>query len=136
MEQALQFLTDATVSDALLRHLLDPIMDERLKLAFTKLEELIAVHKEHPETRNQSFTDHYNNLQRKQYERKTTRVLEEAFKKSGGEMSDEDIPQLLAKLREDNQADMDMSAAESTFNAMEAFYKVRLANIWSNSYTR
>jgi hypothetical protein len=133
VEQALQFLTDATVSDALLRHLLDPIMDERLKSAFTKLEELIAVHKEHPETRNHYFTDHYNALQRKHNERKTTRVLEEAFKKRGGEMSDHDIPHLLAKLREDNQADMDMVAAESTFNAMEAFYRVRLNHICSNS---
>jgi len=53
-------LTDATVSDALLRHLLDPIMDQRLVLAYAKLDELLAVHKEHPETRNHYFTDNYN----------------------------------------------------------------------------
>ena len=65
VEQALQYSADDTVSDALLRYLLDPIMDNKLKLAHAKLEELMAVHKEHPETRNHYFTDTYNALQQK-----------------------------------------------------------------------
>ncbi|KAF2795549.1 hypothetical protein K505DRAFT_273051, partial [Melanomma pulvis-pyrius CBS 109.77] len=125
VEQALQHLTDATVSDALLRHLLDPIMDQRLTLAYAKLDELMAVHKEHPETRNHDFIDRYNSLQRKQSEAKTTKALEEAFKRNG-EMSAEDIPHLLMLLRRNTEADLDLVAAESTFNAMEAFYKVAI----------
>jgi hypothetical protein len=124
VEQALQHLTDETVSDALLRHLLDPIMDQRLTLAHAKLDELMAVHKEYPETRNRYFTDTYNALQRKQWEAKTTKLLEEGFEEDG-DLSADDIPHLLTLLRRDTEADADVLAAESTFNAMQAFYKVR-----------
>lgn len=117
------YLTDATVSDALLRHLLDPVMDDRLAMAYVKLDELLAVHQEHPETRNHYFTDKYNALQARQYKNKTTQALEDAFEKRG-EMTEEDIPHLLAMLREKKEVNMDLIAAGSTFNAMEAFYKV------------
>jgi len=127
VEQALQYLTDATVGDALLRYLLDPIMDNKLKLAHVKLEELMAVHKEHPETRNHYFTDMYNALQRKQSEAETTDVLQKAFK-DRIRMTDDDIPSIVTTLREKREADMDLVAAESTYNAMEAFYKVYRQN--------
>lgn len=133
VEEALQYLTDATVSDALLRYLLDPILDERLKTAYLKLDELMAVHKEHPETRNQYFTDQYNALQKQQFEKKTTKVLKDAFRKHG-EMTEADIPHLLALLRHDTEDDMDWIAAQSTFNAMEAFYKVRFHTLSHGSY--
>lgn len=123
VEQALQYLTDATVSDALLRYLLDPIMDSKLKLAFAKLDELMLVHKEHPETRNHYFTDMYNALQKKQSDIKTTNVLKKAFEKRE-EMTEADIPFLASMLQEKPEADMDLIAAESTYNAMEAFYRV------------
>jgi len=67
VKQVLQYLTDATVSDALLRHLLDPVMDKRLTLAYGKLHELMAVHKERPETRSYHFTDEYNAFQQKKF---------------------------------------------------------------------
>jgi len=127
VEQALQHLTDVTVSDALLRHVLDPVMDQRLILAYAKLDELMAVHKEHPETRNNYFTDRYNALQRNQLEAKTTKLLEKAFERDG-DMSARDIPRLLLMLHRNTETDVDLVAAESTFNAMEAFYKVRQAS--------
>ena len=123
VEQALQYLTDATVSDALLRYLLDPIMDNKLKLAYIKLDELISIHKEHPETRNHYFTDMYNALQRKQSETETTNVLKKAFAHRS-EITEDDIPSLVATLQQKPEANMDLVAAESTYNAMEAFYKV------------
>lgn len=123
VEQALQYLTDTTVSDALLRYLLDPIMDNKLKLAYAKLEELMAVHKEHPETRNHYFTDMYNALQWKQSEAETTNVLLKAFQDQSS-MTDDDIPSLVAILREKREADMDLLTAQSTYSAMEVFYKV------------
>lgn len=133
MEQALQHLTDATVSDALLRHLLDPLMDQRLALANTKLDELLAVHKEHPETRNHYFTDRYNTLQRDQTAAETTQILERAFARRPS-MTEADIPRLVALLRQSTEADMDLVAAESTFNAMEAFYKVRQRSMYSSLF--
>lgn len=123
VEQALQFLTDATVSDAVLRYLLDPIMDNRLKLAYNKLDELMSSHNEHPETRNHYFTDVYDALQRKQSETETTNLLKKAFA-SRNEMTEDDIPFLMATLRGKLEDDMDFVAAEATYNAMEAFYKV------------
>jgi len=127
VEQALQYLTDDTVSDALLRYLLDPIIDNKLKLAHAKLEELMAVHKEHPETRNHYFTDMYNALQRKQSEAETADVLQKAFE-NRSHMTDDDVSSIIATLREEREADMDLVAAESTYNAMEAFYKVYRQN--------
>lgn len=118
----MQYLTDATVSDALLRHLLDPIMDNKLELAYSKLEELLAVHKEHPETRNHYFTNMYNALQRKQFQIKTTSILQKAAA-NGRVLVEDEIPALVSLLQDEPEADMDLVAAESIFNAMEAFYK-------------
>lgn len=123
MEQALQYSTDATVSDALLRHLIDPILDQRLTMAYAKLKELMAVHKEHPETRNHYFTDNYNALQRQHSEARAIRVLEEEVERRGG-INVDDVPDLVKIMRQKTEADMDLVAVESTFNAVEAFYKV------------
>ena len=124
IEEALQHLTDVTVSDALLRNLLDPIMDKRLALAYAKLKELMAVHREYPETKNLCFVERYNALQRSQWTAKTTKLLQKAFEVKDDSMDACDIPQLLTMLREDAETDADLVAAESTFNAMQAFYEV------------
>ena len=134
MEEALQHLTDATVSEALLRNLIDPVMEQWLKSAYAKLDELLEVHKEHPETRNHYFTDTYNALQRKRNAKRTTQVLQEAFRKRC-DMNENDIPQLLALLNDEDEIDMDLIAAESTFNAMQAFYKASPPSIYYCLYT-
>ena len=125
MEQALQFLTDDTVSDAVLRHLLDPIMDDKLRLAYAKLDELMAAHKEYPETRNHYFTDTYDALQRRPSDTEMTKLLKKAFA-TRTEMTEEDIPFLVGMLKVKAEPDMDLVAARATYNAMEAFYKVCL----------
>lgn len=127
VKQALQYLTDDTISDALLRYLLDPIMNNKLKLAHAKLEELMAVHKEHSEIRNHYFTDIYNALQQKQSEVETADVLQKAFE-NRSHMTDDDISSLVTILREKREAGMDLVAAESTYYAMKAFYKVYRQN--------
>ena len=65
MKQALQYLTNNMINDALLQYLLDSIMNNKLKLAHVKLEKLMTVYKEHSEIRNHYFTDIYNALQQK-----------------------------------------------------------------------
>jgi hypothetical protein len=115
------------VSDALLRYLIDPVMDRRLKSAYDKLDELMAVHKEHPETRNHYFTDRYNALQRNHSEAEVTKALERAFE-TRSRITEGEIPHLVAMIREKTEVDMDLVAARSTFNAMEAFYKARRPN--------
>lgn len=110
VEQALLYLTDATVTDALLRHLLDPVMNDRLAMAYIKLDELLTVHKEYPETRNHYLTDRYNALQARKYENQTIQALEDAFEKRR-EMTEEDIPDLMAVLREEKAVNMDSIAA-------------------------
>ena len=133
IEQALRHLMDATVSDALLWHLLDPIMDERLTLAYAKLDELLAVHKEHPETRNPHFLERYSILQRNQWTAKTTKMLEEAFEKNDS-ISATDIPRLLALLHHDTKTYADLATAKSTFNTIQAFYQVFQACIYHASF--
>ena len=123
VKQALQYLTDATVTDVVLRYLLDSIMNNKLKIAYVKLDELMSVHKQHPETRNHHFTDMYNALQRKKFETESINMLKKAFTNQSS-MTIDDILFLVAMLREKPEADMNLVAAESTFNAMEAFYKI------------
>ncbi len=45
VKQALQYLTDDMISDALLQHLLNSIMNNKLKLAHVKLKKLMTVYK-------------------------------------------------------------------------------------------
>ncbi len=54
-------------------------------------------------------------------------MLQKAFE-NRSHMTDDDIPSLVAILREKREADMDLVAAESTYYAMEAFYKVYRQN--------
>lgn len=49
-------------------------------------------------------------------------MFEEAFESL--RMTEDDIPRLVEMMRENIEPDMDRIAAGSTFNAMEAFYKV------------
>lgn len=62
-------------------------------------------------------------FQQKKSETESTDVLKKAFTNQSS-MTIDDIPSLVAMLREKPEADMDLVAAESTFNAIEAFYKV------------
>jgi hypothetical protein len=80
------------VSDNWLLYLPDPVMDQRLALANAKLGQLMAVHKEHHETRNYYFTDRYNILQRNQSEAKTAEVLEGVHDRRGGEITKKTHP--------------------------------------------
>ncbi len=123
----MQYLTDVTVSDALLRYLLDLILNNKLNLAYIKLDELISIHKEHPETRNHYFTDMYNALQRKQSETETINVLKKAFAHRS-EITEDDIPSLVTTLQQKPEANMNLVAAEFTYNAMKAFYKITRSN--------
>jgi len=127
VEQALQYLTDVTVSDVLLRYLLDPILDNKLNLTYIKLDELISIHKEHSETRNHYFTDMYNALQRKQSEIETINVLKKAFAHRS-EITEDDISSLVITLQQKPEANMNLVAVEFTYNAMKTFYKVTRSN--------
>ena len=62
-------------------------------------------------------------FQQKKFEIESTDVFKKAFTNQSS-MTIDDIPSLVAMLREKPEADMDLVAAEFTFNAMEAFYKI------------
>ncbi|TKA50187.1 hypothetical protein B0A49_11187 [Cryomyces minteri] len=96
-----------------------------LRFTDADLDGLLVVHKEHPETRNHYFTDTYNALQKQKSEAAVKERLEEALA-DGSSISKDDIPWLMSLLRENAQPDMDLVAAESTYNAMDAFYKVAM----------
>ena len=54
-------------------------MNDKLKIAYIKLDELMSGHKQHFETRNHYFTDMYNALQRRKSQTESTDVLKKAF---------------------------------------------------------
>ncbi|TKA53129.1 hypothetical protein B0A49_11929 [Cryomyces minteri] len=67
----------------------------------------------------------YNALQKQKSEAAVKERLEEALA-DGSSISKDDIPWLISLLRENAQPDMDLVAAESTYNAMDALYKVAM----------
>ena len=123
LDQALHHFTDSGVSDAILRYLIDPIMEEKLSKAYLKLEELLAVHREAPLTTNHYFRDNVQDLQQKRNGVAVEEKLRSAF--VGREnLTENDIPYLLSLIQPKVSPDMDRVAAEDAFDNMNAFYKV------------
>ena len=123
LEQVLQHLTDAEVCAALFYELLEPIMDEKLELAYSKLGELIAVYKDHPITLNHYFQENVAALQKARrnpsIEEKLRRIISER-----NSILERDVPLLMSAMQFEETPDMNRKAAEEIFDNMNAFYKV------------
>lgn len=127
LEQVLQHLTDAEVCAALFYELLEPIMDEKLELAYSKLGELIAVYKDHPITLNRYFQENVAALQKARrnpsIEEKLRRIISEQ-----DTIVESDVPLLMSAMQFEETPDMNRKAAEEIFDNMNAFYKVRTSS--------
>ena len=123
LEQILQHLTDSEVSSAILRELIDPIMDERLDAANSKIDQTIAVYKDHPLTLNHYFQKNITAIKKARREPQIEARLRDIL--SSRNATIEDIPLLMSILEIEETADMNRQAAEEIFDYMNAFYKVR-----------
>ncbi|KAL5354349.1 hypothetical protein ACLOAV_000438 [Pseudogymnoascus australis] len=122
----LQHLTDDDVRDKILRLWLNPIMAQKLETAYSKLDELLEVHKEHPLTINHSFINNRKELQQQDTKDEIQRKLE-SIARPGQALSVEGVTLAMKNLTSEVSADMDMLAAEDAFDNMMAYYKVPIA---------
>ena len=121
--QVLQHLTDAEVCGALLCELLEPMMDEKLQLAYSKLSQVVAVYKDHPTTLDSCFEGNRLALQKARRNPPIEEKLRQIFSDRRAIHTD-DIPLLMSTMQIEETPDPTCRAAEEIFDNMNAFYKV------------
>ena len=126
LEQVLQHLTDVEVSEMLLCELLDPILEKKLDLAYSKLQELIAVYRDHPATLNHYFQENVTALRKARKDPPIEQKLHEIFSQRNT-ISKQDIPLLMSAMQIEETPDMNRKVAEEILDYMNAFYKVRIS---------
>jgi len=125
LELLLRHLTDEDVCENVFRFWLQPIMDENLNLAYSKLDDLLEVHKDYPMTTNSVFLS--NSKKRRQDSSKE--VLESML--NGRSHPDKDlgvdeIAKMMSTITTKENLDMDMVAAEEAFDNMNAYYEIAI----------
>lgn len=111
-----------------------PIMEEKLARAYSKLEELLEVHKDHPMTTNIQFIQ--NNKRSRHDTIKVEiekRIKQDFATKFGQVLSINDIDRMMSTITSPSSSDMDMMAAEEALDSMNAFYEVFLLAFYSIS---
>jgi hypothetical protein len=133
LELANSHLTDEVTADALLREVIDPLMDQRYQDMIAKLIELLMPHqKGHPITYNHYFTETIQNMREKRLEADVARKLSNFF--GGRDLTTlEELPikkvktsSLISALASRKEADMDRYASSEVLDCMQAYYKVRI----------
>lgn len=124
LERVVEHLTEPDLGDLLFRFLLDPLMDEFLRNAQTKLEELNAVRDKAPVTTNHYFRDTVTKMRRDRDIAGMKPKLQHLFDQHASVLGTIYIPDIIWAAYPNVEPDMDMCAAEDVFDYMSAFYKV------------
>lgn len=124
-------LTDEVTAEALLREIIDPLMEDRLRDMTANLTELIAPYqKGHPITYNHYFTETIQSMREKRLEAEVTRRLTKLLGHSDlttiEELRKIRLASLITALASRNEADMDRYASSEVLDCMLAYYKVEL----------
>ncbi|CZT51083.1 related to vacuolar sorting protein VPS1, dynamin, and related proteins [Rhynchosporium secalis] len=136
LELAISHLTDDATTDALLREVLDPLMEQRYRDMTDKLVELLLPHqKGHPITYNHYFIETIQNMRERRLEAEVTRKLSKFF--GGRDLSSlEELPikkvktsSLISALSSRKEADMEKYASSEILDCMQAYYKVALKSV-------
>ena len=125
LERVIEHLTEPDLGDLLFRFRLDPLMDEFLQNAQTKLAELNAVRGNAPITTNHYFRDTVTKMRRDRNVANMTPKLEQLFVQNSTGLGPRKIPDIILMAYPNVEPDMDRVAAEDVFDYMSAFYKVR-----------
>ncbi|KAH8674416.1 P-loop containing nucleoside triphosphate hydrolase protein [Tricladium varicosporioides] len=143
LELVILYLTDEVTSEALLREVIDPLMDQRYQDMIAKLVELLTPHqKGHPITYNYYFTETIQNMRERRLEAEVTRRLSKVF--GGRDFTTlEELPikkvktsSLISALTSRNEADMDRYASSEVLDCTQAYYKVAMKLIIDNLTTQ
>ena len=97
-------------------------MEEKLDLAYSKLDELLEVHKDYPMTTNSQF----KTKSKMPGQDSTKKILESVLGgklQSGQDVSVDEITRMISAITT-KDFDMDMVAAEEALDNMNAYYEV------------
>ena len=123
LEITLSQLADENTFKAILREVVDPLIDEKLRKAGGKLNEVLEAHqKGHPITYNHYFTETIQNMRRKFLEDDLRTRVDKNFGRVG--ISQVNLSTLASSLASANIADVDEFACSEILLCMEAYYKV------------
>ena len=133
LELLVSHLADERTSDALLGHVIDAVMDQKMNKMNEKLGELLSPYqKGHPITYNHYFTETLQKVKEKRREAEIANKLQrflgrkETAAVESVNVKNAKMPDLLSALASSSEADMDRYACSEILDCMEAFYKVRL----------
>lgn len=103
-------------------------MEEKLKLAYSKLDDLLEVHKDYPMTTNSTFINHSKNTRQESGRESLESVLRSRLQ-SKQDVSVDEITQMMLPITTKPDLDMDMVAAEEALDHMNAYYEVCRENV-------
>jgi hypothetical protein len=98
-------------------------MEEKLNLAYSKLDELLEVRKDYPMTTNYDFIN-TSKLPRQGSSNGNLEAILRGRLGLGQDVSVDEITRMLSAMTSKADLDMDMVAAEEAFDNMDAYYKV------------
>lgn len=132
LELTVTYLTDEVTSEAILRELLDPLIDEKIKLLDPKLDEILAPHQRgHPITYNHYFTESVQEIREERLETDIEIRLLTYLGLLGHDEGEEEInminiekSKLVSALSSRDSKCMDTFACSEILDCMEAYYKV------------
>lgn len=140
LELLVSHLADEKTSEALLGHVIDTVMDQKLSKMNEKLSELLTPYqKGHPITYNHYFTETIQKVKEKRREAEVERRLRKFFGQKEDaavesvKVKNAKMPGLLSALASSTEADMDRYACSEILDCMEAFYKVGYSRLQSQS---
>lgn len=123
LDLLLRHLTDEDVCENIFRFWLHPIMEEKLNLAYSKLDELLEVHKDYPMTTNSHFINR-SRTPRQDSSKTNLESISRSRSKSRQDESFDETTQMMSTTTLKADLDMDMVTAEEAFDNMIAYYEV------------
>ncbi|KAL2062905.1 hypothetical protein VTL71DRAFT_5977 [Oculimacula yallundae] len=124
LELLLRHLTDEDVCENITRFWLYPIMEEKLNLAYSKLDDLLEVHKDYPMTTNSLFLSNSKSTRQDSSKKALESMLKDRSHPDK-DVSVDEITKMMSAITT-KEMDMDMAAAEEAFDNMNAYYEVAM----------
>ena len=123
LEFLLKYLTDDDTCEKILKFWLIPVMEEKLNLAYSKLDELLEVHEDYPMTTNIHFIQKSKTPRLDHAKDELERKIKQQF--AGDQIvSIHDISRIMSSMKSTSSSEMDLVAAEEALDNMNSFYEV------------
>jgi GTPase SAR1 family protein len=134
LRYVISHIADSSTSGALFQTLVEPALENIVKVAKHKMADLLAPHQQgHPITYNHYFTETVQEVKKERRRAELTRIIKDVFRVETLHPAENsphvemlaDYRPLLEALMEHNNPDMNRYACSEALDCMQAYYKVR-----------